>query len=109
MIRRDRIVVRYKNEDDDPVEKVVRGVVVTDEIDANLPAVEPFGGKLRFRSFFRVILPHTVGNLSAARDLALSFGSYTGVRPETGVAPIFDGRGRVHHYEAIIRSTPLQR
>lgn len=105
MIGRDRIVLRWKITDGNmtvPVEKVVYGVVVTDEIDAKLDPVDPFAGRLKFRSFFRVILPRTL-DLSAASEITLSFRNRTAVRPETAIAPIYDARGRVHHYEAIVR------
>ena len=101
MIGRDRIVLRWENDDGDPVEKVVRGIVVMQDIDAELPTADPFIGKLRFRSFLRVILPRTL-DLSTARDVTLSFRDYSAVRPETAIAPIYDARGGIHHYEAVI-------
>ncbi len=102
MIGRDRIVVRWKNTDGDPVERIVRGIVVTDDIDAKLDPFEPFAGRLKFRSFFRVILPRTL-DLTGASEVTLSFRNRTAVRPETAIAPIYDARGTVHHYEAIVR------
>lgn len=101
MIARDRVVLRYKNADGDPVEKIVRGVIVTDVIDpAPLGPIAPFIGTVKLHNYFRVILPRTLP--ADARELTLSFRNRSAVRPET-IAPILDARGRVRHYEAIVR------
>ena len=101
MIARDRVVLRYKNGDGDPVERIVRAVIVTDVIDpAPLGPIAPFVGTVKLHNYFRVILPRTMPG--DAREITLSFRNRSAVRPET-VAPIYDGRGRIRHYEAIVR------
>ncbi|MCH9729539.1 MAG: hypothetical protein K0U84_07665 [Actinomycetia bacterium] len=101
MIGRDRIVVRWQNSDGDPVEKVVYGVVVTDQLDGKLA---PFGGSLVFSNYYRLIFPRTL-NLSGAQAITVSFRNRTDVRLETPITPVFDGRGRVRHYEGVVRSS----
>ncbi|WP_460355840.1 hypothetical protein [Mycobacterium sp. ZZG] len=99
MIGRDRIVVRWKNSDGDPVEKIVHGVVVTEHLDGKL---EPFGSSLVFQNFYRLIFPRTL-DLAGAQAITVSFRNRTNVRLESAITPIYDARGRVHHLASTFR------
>lgn len=101
MIGRDRIVVRWKNPEGDPVEKVLYGVVVTEQLDGKL---EPFGSSLVFQNYYRLIFPRSL-NLTGASSITVSFRNRTNVRLETPIVPVYDARGRVRHYEGVVRSS----
>lgn len=101
MIGRDRIVVRWQNQDGDPVEKIVYGIVVTDQLDGKLA---PFGGSLVFQNYYRLIFPRTL-ILNGARNITVSFRNRTNVKLETPITPVYDGRGRVRHYEGVVKSS----
>lgn len=103
MTGRDRIVVRWKNRDGDPVEKVVYGIVVTEHLDGKL---EPLATRLVFQNFYRLIMPRTLDLTgSGAGSITVSFHNRTNVRLESAITPVYDGRGRVHHYEGVVRSS----
>lgn len=105
MIGRDRIVVRWTNVDGDPVEKIVYGVVVNETMDGKLSTFgppAPFGRSPV--NYYRLILPRTINFTGSTKDTLVSFRSYTEVRLETPIVRVLDGRGRVHHYEAVVRS-----
>lgn len=101
MIGRDRVVVRWKNADGDPVEKVLAGRVITEQQDGKL---EPLGGRLHFVNFYRLLMPHSL-DLSGAREITVSFKNRTNVKLETPIVPVYDGRGGIRHYEGVVRSS----
>ncbi|RUP03033.1 MAG: hypothetical protein EKK34_22105 [Mycobacterium sp.] len=99
---RDRMVVRWKNADGDPVERVVHGVVVMDQLDGKL---EPFASRLIFANYYRLILPRSLNLPERASAITVSFRDKTNARPESAITPVLDARGRIHHYEVIVKSS----
>ena len=100
MIGRDRIVVNFK-QDGVPVTRTVYGIVVTEQVDGKL---EPLGTSLVFQNFYRLIFPRRL-DLRGATGITVTFGTRTNVRLESAITPIYDARGRVRHYEGIVRSS----
>lgn len=100
MIGRDKIVVDFKR-DGVPESHTMYAAVVTDQLDGKLA---PFGGSLVFQNYYRLIFPRTL-DLTGAEGITLSFRNRTCVRLETPIVPVYDGRGRVHHYEGVVRSS----
>lgn len=99
MIGRDRITVNFKR-DGVPHSRVVYGTVTTEHLDGKL---EPFASSLVFQNFYRLTLPRSL-DLSPAQNVTVSFGERTNVRLETPITPIYDRHGRIHHYEAVVKS-----
>ena len=100
MIGRDKITVEFQRAGV-PETHEVYGRVVTEQVDGQLA---PFGAQLVFVNFYRLIVPRTL-DLTGATRISVSFGARTNVRLETPFVPIYDGRGRVRHYEATVRSS----
>lgn len=100
MIGRDKIVVNVRR--DGVTESLtVYGTVVTEQVDGKLEAL---GNSLVFSNFYRLILPHTL-DLSGVSVVSVDFGTKVGARLETPLVRVYDGRGRVHHYEGVVRSS----
>ncbi|MGP4054406.1 hypothetical protein ACTWP6_06210 [Mycobacterium sp. 4D054] len=99
MIGRDKITVNYTRDGQAHTE-TFHGVVVTETINGK---AEDFGGRLIFMSVYRVLLPRSFAAVAKEKCLAVSIGDRQ-MRFETPFTPIYDGRGRVRHYEAIVRS-----
>ena len=100
MIGRDKINVRYTR---DGVEHLAtfHGVVVTEQVSGK---AEDYHGRLMFMAVYRVLLPRSYGKVANEKCLKVTLGQRE-VRFETPFTAIYDARGRVHHYEAIVRSS----
>lgn len=102
MIGRDKITVNFaRRSDSTTFSRTFYGVVITETLDAKL---EPFGNTLIFQNYYRLILPRNL-DLSGASIVSVDFGTKVNARLETSVVPVYDGRGRVHHYEGVVRSS----
>lgn len=100
MIGRDKIVVAFQR-DGVPESHTMYGAVITDQLDGKLA---PFGNSLVFQNYYRLIFPRSL-NVTGAQAITVSFGTRTNVKLETPIVPVYDGRGRVHHYEGVVRSS----
>lgn len=100
MIGRDRIVVNFRR-DGEAESQTVYGTVVTEQLDGKL---EPFGNALVFQNFYRLIFPRTL-DLSIGSIVTVDFGTKLGARLASSIVPVYDARGRVHHYEGVVRSS----
>ena len=99
MLGRDPITFDFER-DGEPQSVTVYGTVLTEQLDGKL---EPFGGSLLFKNYFRLILPRTF-DIMPARCITVSFADRTGEQLEKPIVAVFDGRGRVHHFECVVRS-----
>ncbi|MFS0898926.1 hypothetical protein [Mycolicibacterium litorale] len=101
MIGRDRITINFRRKaDNTEFSRSYYGTVVTERLDGKL---EPFGGKLVFSNFYRLILPRTL-NVSDASIMTVSFGTREHARLDSAITPVYDARGGIRHYEAIVRA-----
>lgn len=107
MIGRDKITVNFRVNGDrgrvDGTEfsRVYYGVVITEQIDGKL---EPFGSTLIFQNYYRLILPRSL-DLSGASIVSVDFGTKVGARLDKPFVRVYDARGRVRHWEAVVRSS----
>lgn len=98
MLGRDKITVKFCPRNGPAVTVVYYGVVVTEH---NAGKLGPFGGVTQTR----LILPrHFDPPDAAVCNMSFAFGDRTNARLETSIVPIRDGRGRIRHYEGVIRS-----
>lgn len=98
MLGRDKITVKFCPKSGPAVTAVYYGVVVTEH---NAGKLGPFGGVTQTR----LILPRTFEPPGgAACTTSFAFADRTNARLESPIVPIRDGRGRVRHYEGVIKS-----
>lgn len=101
MLGRDKIELHFSREDGSSFSRTYRGVVVTENLE---PKLEPFGRGEVMGVVYRLILPRTL-NLTEGTGIAfVTFGPKSHVRLLKPFVAIFDGRGRVRHYEAVVRA-----
>ncbi|WP_199255404.1 hypothetical protein [Mycolicibacterium mengxianglii] len=107
MLGRDKITVHFRDRSTNAeFSRTVYGTVVTEQLDGKV--VEPMPGRPVFANFYRVIVPRSVQTaLAVASVTSIDFaGRETAYsRFENGLTPIYDGRGRVRHYEGVVRSS----
>lgn len=107
ILGRDRITIYSRGEDDtEHVSRTFCGRVITESIDGEL---KPATNALIPRCYYRLLLPRTLLDAPEPGGLiSVEFGTRDGTRKgarfEGPITPIYDGRGRVHHYEVVVRT-----
>lgn len=107
MLGRDKITIHFQNNgpggraDETTFSRTFMGRIITEDVDGK---IEPFGGSLVFTRYFRLLLPRNL-DLSGGNIVNVDFGDREGARFEKAIVPIYDGHGRVHHYEGVVRSS----
>ncbi|PND58128.1 hypothetical protein CRM90_09075 [Mycobacterium sp. ENV421] len=96
MIGRDKIVVNFCDEGRNDFSRTYYGVVVTEQ---RAGQFDPFN----VVNFYRLILPRSLDRIGGSIK-SVDFGTKVGSGFATPIVPILDGRGRVHHYEATVKS-----
>lgn len=107
MLGRDKITLHLRNrETDAETTKVVMGRVITERFEG--VTEEPIKGRQLFGvNKYRLLMPRSLEyELGVSVVVSVDFGGRTqvGARFDAPVTPIYDGRGRIHHYEGIVKS-----
>lgn len=102
MLGRDKITVGFRRDGED-VELEVFGRAVVDAVDGKLAPFAPSMFENKPSNFYRLFLPRTL-DLSGATDIRVSFDGRPSLRIEVPIVPVYDGHGRIHHYEVVMRT-----
>ncbi|MCV7302639.1 hypothetical protein H7J93_23730 [Mycobacterium barrassiae] len=102
MLGRDKITINFSEGRTGPrFSRTVYGTIVTEHLDGKL---QPFSNVLVFLNYYRLILPRTL-DLSGGNIVTVDFGTKVGARFETPPVRVYDARGRVRHWEGVVRSS----
>ncbi|OKH81172.1 hypothetical protein EB75_17795 [Mycobacterium sp. ST-F2] len=107
MLGRDKITLHLRDRETEvETTKVVMGRVITERLEGQTE--EPLKGRPLFGiNKYRLLLPRSLEyELGDSVVISVDFGGRTGLgaRFEAPVTPIYDARGRIHHYEGIVKS-----
>ena len=104
MLGRDKITLNCRDRvTNAEFSRVVFGTVVTHQLEGQ---IEPMSGRPVFANFYRLILPRTL-DLTTTKIESVGFGTKTSSfgRFENNLTPIYDARGRIRHYEGVVKAS----
>ncbi|MGN7779028.1 hypothetical protein ACTJJE_05840 [Mycolicibacterium sp. 22603] len=105
VLGRDKITLHFHNRDTGAeFSRTVMGRVITEQVTGQ---VDPMNGRPVIVNQYRLFMPRTLEiEMGAASIGSVDFGAREGAGGlfAIPVTPIYDGRGRIRHYEGIVRS-----